>query len=232
MIPKVRSASDLKFVADFIGHKLPNRQKQGVIASASTPSDSQARPPLRIIALIESALALQNLPSICTSTPYLDGLIFGAEDFAYDLSLTRTPSLTEFLYARSHITTTARAFNIPNVIDLVCTSYKPPDGESTLRIECEDGRQMGFNGKQCIHPLQVPIVQEAFAPTEVEITWAIRVSIADEKAVKSGRGAWGLNGKMVDAPVVKKARTILENAEKAGRDLSTLRKKWAVQEPE
>jgi len=215
VLPKTNSPSDLHFVTDVIRHMLPDREL-----------------PVRILALIESAKALSNLSSICAATPLLSGLIFAAEDFALDLSLTRTPSLTEFLYARSHIATMARAFDLPSTIDLVCTSYKGPSALSTLEEECKNGKGLGFNGKQCIHPSQIEAVQRVYSPGEVEVEWAVRVQIADEKADRVGRGAWTLDGKMIDAPVVGKARSLIARAEACGIDLEPVMKKWEGQEPE
>ncbi|CZT47452.1 probable citrate lyase subunit beta (Citrate (pro-3S)-lyase subunit beta) [Rhynchosporium secalis] len=221
VLPKVNKASDLHFVTDVLRHQLPERQngKAGTI-------------PVKIIALIESAEAIMNLGEICKASPYLSGLVFAAEDFALDLSLTRTPSLTEFLYARSAIVTAARAFSLPSTIDLVCTSFRGPSGSKTLEEECVQGRGLGFNGKQCIHPSQVEAVQRAFAPGKREVEWAVRVVVADEKADRSGRGAWTLDGKMIDVPVVGKARSVVRRAERCGFDVGELKEKWKGQEPE
>lgn len=220
VVPKVDSSADLTFVSDVLRHVAPERHAE----------DSQN--PIRIIALIESAKAVMDLREICNATPYLSGLIFAAEDFAKDLSLTRTPSLTEFLYARSAIVTAARAAGLPSAIDLVCTSFKGDAGLARLREECEGGKAMGFNGKQCIHPGQVDLVQELFAPAEAEIEWAIRILIADEKASASGRGAWTLDGVMIDAPVVARARSIVDKAERCRMDVGRLRERWKNQEPQ
>jgi citrate lyase subunit beta-like protein len=201
-----------------------------------------------------------DLREICAASPYLSGLIFAAEDFALDLSLTRTPSLTEFLYARSAIVTAARAFELPSTIDLVCTAYKGDGWEKRLEDECRNGREMGFNGKrelqsfpllyfrcifaggggltvafafaECIHPSQVRIVQHMFRPGKAEIEWAVRVVIADEKASAAGRGAWTLDGKMIDAPVVGKARAVVAKAERCGFDVDSIRQEWQHQEAE
>ncbi|KAI4244667.1 MAG: hypothetical protein L6R40_002871 [Gallowayella cf. fulva] len=212
VIPKVDAASDIRFVTDYLTHHRGNGQQ-----------------PPKILALIESAKSLSNLSSICTASPFLSGLIFAAEDFAFDLSLTRTSSLTEFLYARSAIVTAARAHELPSTIDLVCTSFKGEEGERTLEEECIGGKTLGFNGKQCIHPNQVGIAQRAFAPGEKEVEWAVRVTIADGKVVC---GAWSLDGKMVDVPVVRKAKVIVERAEVCGIDIAAVREKWKDQEPE
>ncbi|MCJ1407924.1 hypothetical protein MMC19_001995 [Ptychographa xylographoides] len=226
VVPKVNSASDLHFVTDVIRHTLPSRPSDD-----STVGPSRFRP-IKIMALIESAKALQSISSICTASPLLDGLIFAAEDFALDLSLTRTPSLTEFLFARSAITTACRAYDLPSAIDLVCTAYKGEEGKRTLEEECLGGRGLGFNGKQLIHPSQVEVAQKAFAPGQKEIEWAVRVVIADEKAAEAGRGAWTLDGKMIDAPVVGKAKATVKRAEDCGLDVGTVRVEWSKQQPE
>jgi len=213
-------------VTDVIRHTLPLRHP------SSPPSSPPKLPPIKILALIESAKALSDLSSICKATPYLSGLIFAAEDFALDLSLTRTPSLTEFLYARSAIATACRAHSLPSTIDLVCTSYKGESGQKTLEEECLGGKGLGFNGKQCIHPSQVEITQKAFAPDEKEVEWAVRIVIADEKADKQGRGAWTLDGKMIDVPVVGKAKAIVSKADLCGFDVKRMRDKWKDQDPE
>lgn len=229
MLPKCESAADLHFVTDVIRHLSPARHPS---TSASTSHDPNARPPLRIIALIESAKSIQNLREITSASPYLSGLVFAAEDFAKDMSLTRTPSLTEFLYARSAIATAARAALLPSTIDLVCTSYKGDAGLKTLEDECLNGKGLGFNGKQCIHPSQVAVCHKAFSPGEAELEWATRVVVGDEKADRAGRGAWTLEGKMIDVPVVKKARAVLAHAEACGVDVAAVRDKWKGQEPE
>ena len=226
MLPKCESAADLHFVTDVIRHLSPERHP------SSSPVGNGKREPVRIIALIESAKAIQNLSSICAASPYLSGLVFAAEDFAKDMSLTRTPSLMEFLYARSAIATAARAAELPSTIDLVCTSYKGEEGLKTLEEECLNGKGLGFNGKQCIHPTQVAVCHKAFSPGEKELEWAARIVIADEKASQAGRGAWTLDGKMVDAPVVKKARAVLEHAQVCEMDVSAVRERWKGQEPE
>jgi len=202
-----------------------------VIRHTLSKSTSPRNPP-SIIALIESARALTDINTICRASPHLSGLIFAAEDFALDLSITRTPDLTEFLFARSAIVTAARAHKLPSAIDLVCTHYKGERGLQTLEQECKAGRNLGFNGKQCIHPSQVEIVQRVYGPGEEEVNWACRVVVADEKADGAGRGAWTLDGKMIDAPVSGKARAILKKAEAAGWDVAGLRNKWKDQEPE
>jgi len=148
------------------------------------------------------------------------------------MSLTRTPSLSEFLYARSAIATACRAHELPSTIDLVCTSYKGEQGLKTLEEECIGGKNLGFNGKQLIHPTQVEVAQKTFQPSDQEVEWAVRVVIGDEKADKQGRGAWTLDGKMIDVPVVGKAKALVKKAELCGINVDEVRSKWTHQEPE
>lgn len=187
------------------------------------PQSSTSAALLGILALIESALALPSLSAICKCYPeHLRGLIFAAEDFALDLSITRTPSLSEFLYAPSAILTEARAHKLEDVIDLVCTEYECPDSSTRLEAECENGRRMGFTGKQCIHPSRVGIVQRAFAPSKDELSWGVRLLMAEPKAEEEERGAWTLDGKMIDAPVIARTRRLVERAKACGVDLEAL----------
>ncbi|ERS96047.1 citrate lyase subunit beta-like protein [Sporothrix schenckii 1099-18] len=235
VVPKTNAPSDLAFVSDVVNHIRRNR--------GDAPRATAAGP--KLIALIESARAIMDLRDICaagtapTAGLSLDGLIFAAEDFALDLSLTRSPSLSEFLYARSAVVTAARAFGLNSALDLVCTSFRGDQGLATLAEECRDGRGRGFTGKQCIHPTQVSVVQQVWGrmydeADRMELAWAVRVLIAEDKSAASGRGAFTLDGAMIDAPVVGKARRLLDQAERsgAGEFIQSLREKHKDQEPE
>lgn len=222
VIPKMDRKSDMRAATQAIRAAAEKR-------ALAAP---EALAPIKIIALIESARAVMDLRSICGKSPLLDGLVFAAEDFALDMSLTRTPGLAEFQFARSAVATAARAYNLTSAIDLVCTSFRGEEGTRKLEEECRNGRGMGFNGKQCIHPSQVEVVQRLFAPEMEEVEWAIRIVVADEKAENAGRGAWTMDGKMIDAPVSGKARAVVAKAERCGFDVGGLREKWKGQEPE
>ena len=206
VVPKVHRAADIHLVSEVMKSLRPDRR------------------PSKILALIETAEAVMNLSEICKASPFVHGLIFGAEDFALDLSMARTPSLTEFLYARSAIVTAAKAFNIPSVIDLVCTRYGDNEADvEALQQECADGRILGFNGKQCIHPSQIATVEKAFSSSHEELEWAIRVDVESERASNDGQGAFTMDGKMIDAPVVGKAKALIEKAKRCGLDTHTVR---------
>ncbi|ERF73674.1 hypothetical protein EPUS_00927 [Endocarpon pusillum Z07020] len=218
VVPKVNSPSDLTFISDVVAHSRPTEF---------------AQEPISILALVESARSLTSLSQITAATPHLlSGLIFAAEDYALDLSLTRTPDLKEFLFARSAIVTAARAANLPSTIDLVCTAFKSEADQETLEHECRDGKRMGFNGKQCIHPAQVGTVSKIFSPELEEVEWAVRVTIAQKRAEEMGRGAWALDGKMIDAPVEGRARAVVKKAELCGFDVKAMQEKFKDQQPE
>lgn len=220
VVPKVDRPSDLHFITDVLRQALPDRH------GANSPN------PVKIVALIESARAITDLNAICKASPYLSGLTFAAEDFALDLSITRTPDLHEFTYARSAIVTAARAHELPSTLDLVSTTFRGEAGREALRAESENGRRFGFNGKQCIHPEQVGLVQEVFGPGREEVQWAVRVLVCDKKADAQGRGAWTLDGKMIDVPVVGKARAIVAKAEVCGFDVGGMWEEFGHEEPQ
>ncbi|AEO54281.1 hypothetical protein MYCTH_2296691 [Thermothelomyces thermophilus ATCC 42464] len=244
VVPKVSGAADLALVEDVIRQTAPQRagttttttdnpdpDHNSDSSNNSNNSNTKNRP-IAVLALIESAKAVVDLREICTATPNLRGLIFAAEDFALDLSLRRTPHMHEMAYARSAIVTAARAFGLESAIDAVCTSLRGPGAQEQLAFECENGRGFGFTGKQCIHPDQVPYVQRMFSPDAEQVEWAARVVIADEKASAAGKGAFSLGGKMIDAPVVGKARATLAEAKQCGIDVDALRDKFKDESPE
>ena len=180
------------------------------VISHARPQDLQ---PVNVLGLVESARSLTNINEICRAAPgSLSGLTFAAEDFALDLSLTRTPDLKEFLFARSAIVTACRAHNLPSIIDLVATAYKSEADQESLQREAEDGKRMGFNGKQCIHPSQTGTVEKIFSPERYEVEWAVRIVVAQKKAEEQGRGAWSLDGRMIDKPVEGKAEKVVGRA--------------------
>jgi len=173
-----------------------------------------------------------DIRSICASSPRLDGLIFAAEDFSLDLSITRTASLQEFLFARQTLVAAARAYNLTSAIDLVCTDYKDTSDQGPLARECEDGAGMGFTGKQTIHPGQVERVQRMFSPKEERVRDSVRLLIANDKAEALGKGSWTLDGKMIDAPVIGAAKKLVEKAKLAGMSVDDYWDEYKDVEPE
>jgi citrate lyase subunit beta-like protein len=160
---------------------------------------------VRILIGVETAKGILNLKEIA-SHPRLDAIIFGGEDFAASIGATRTKDATELLYAREAVVV-ACAANDLQAIDIVTIDYKDLDA---LRIESEFGAGLGFSGKQIIHPNQVSVVQRAFTPSEEAIAYAKRIVETFEASQKEGKGAYSLDGKMVDMPLLKSAKKVLE----------------------
>ncbi|KAI0349484.1 citrate lyase beta subunit [Trametes cingulata] len=214
VLPKIHSARDLDQVSEEIlvaykGHKFRNPEG----------------PPVQIVASIESAKAMYNIGEIASWQsrygPALGGrlsaLLFAAEDYCADTGIIRTTSRQELLYTRSHIVVTAKAFGL-KAIDMVCVNYKNLE---YLRDECEDGRRLGFTGKQAIHPSQVDIIQSTFVPSSKEILRAARILKQMEKAHLANKGAAGLElegggMEMIDAPMIKQAENVVRIAKAAG----------------
>ncbi len=166
-----------------------------------------------IIVLVETALGIVNLRDIASSDPRLQALIFGAEDLAGDIGAVRTREAWEVFYARSAVVTHAAAFDL-QAIDMVYIDYK--DAEGLVRESAEAVR-MGYAGKQVIHPNQIGPVQGAFTPDDAAIAHALRVMNAMQEHQEAGKGAFSLDGKMIDMPLVKAAERVLARARAAGR---------------
>lgn len=166
-----------------------------------------------LIAIVETALGIINLAQIASADPRLQALVFGAEDFASDIGAIRTAESWEVFYARSALVTSAAAFGL-QAIDMVKIDFQDLQA---LQRESLQGAKMGFSGKQIIHPNQIVPVQEAFTPDDSTIKQALRITTAFKEHQSAGKGAFALDGKMIDAPIVKAAERILERARAAGK---------------
>ncbi|KAI6652678.1 Citrate lyase subunit beta-like protein, mitochondrial isoform X1 [Oopsacas minuta] len=164
-----------------------------------------------IMILIESPIGLINIREIfetasrLTTSIQLTGVIFGSDDYLARLGAVRTESRNELIYARQHIVTYAAAFGL-QAIDIVHIDYK--DLQS-LRVEGREGVEMGYSGKQIIHPTQIEVVHEVFAPSEKEIVWAKSLMGAYEEHEKSGKGAFTFEGRMIDRPLFLQAQNVI-----------------------
>ncbi len=199
VVPKVEFADQVKWVSDHIeSYELSSGQKVGSV---------------RLLAGVETAKGIMNLRKIAESDRRLEAIIFGAEDYAASIGARRTKEATEVLYARQAVVTACVANDL-QAIDMVYIDFRDLEG---LRLEAEQGAGWGFNGKQVIHPNQVPVVQEAFTPSVEEIDYAKRVVETFEASQREGRGAYALDGKMIDMPLLKNARKVLDRAQAAGK---------------
>ncbi len=199
LIPKVGYADQVRWAAE----QLSRAEREHGWAEGS----------IVLLALIETALGVVNLKEICQASPRLQALIFGAEDLAGDIGAIRTREGWEIFYARSAVVTHAAAFGL-QALDMVYMDLKNLDG---LAEECRAAAQMAYSGKQAIHPNQIQPIQNAFTPSDEAIAKAKRVVEAAEQNQREGKGAFALDGKMVDAPVVKAAQRVLERAKAGGR---------------
>lgn len=156
-----------------------------------------------IVPLAETALAIWNALELA-SAPQVERLAFGSIDFQLDTGINGENE--ELLYARSRLVLASRIAGILPPLDGVTAAV---DGAELLAADVERARRLGFGGKLCIHPRQIETVNKGFLPTEEEIAWAKRVVTA---IGATGEGATRVDGKMVDRPVIEKARRILEAA--------------------
>lgn len=161
---------------------------------------------LPILAVIEAASGVLDARPVA-ATDHVDGLVFGAEDLAADIGATRTKEGTEIAHARQHVVLAATAAGV-DAIDTLYTAYRDTDG---LAADAARAVQLGFDGKLAIHPDQVPVINDAFRPDEAEIEWAKRVLEA-EAAAEEG-GVFAVDDEMIDEPLLRQARTVLERAD-------------------
>ncbi|MFE3946234.1 HpcH/HpaI aldolase/citrate lyase family protein [Streptomyces sp. NPDC059118] len=183
LVPKVESARELELVAQAL---------------------QETATGIRICALIETPRALLRLDDIFAS-PVLGGVVFGAADYAAATGCRRTSS--SLLWARSSIAAAAAAHGIPS-IDSPYFDLGNPQG---LRSDAQEARDLGFTGKGAVHPDQLPIIRDAFRPTEEEVAQAHAVVSAADRA--DGRLVRA-SGQMVGPPLVAAARTVLDQAQK------------------
>jgi citrate lyase subunit beta/citryl-CoA lyase len=163
---------------------------------------------LEVIPLVETPLGVLNALSIAFA-PRVRALALGGEDLAASVGATRTRDGDELSFARGMVVMAAGAAAI-QAIDTVWTDVADEQG---LERESRHARSCGFSGKLAIHPRQAPIIETAFSPTPAEVEQARRVVDAFEAA---GGGAVNVDGKMVDAPVVRRALRVLAMTEEAG----------------
>jgi citrate lyase subunit beta / citryl-CoA lyase len=202
MIPKVNRPEDLYAVSMLLSQlELAMELERGKI---------------KLEAQIESAEGLANVDSIASATSRLEALHFGPGDFAASVSMPQTSIGVmdewdeaypghRFHYAMQRIVVAARATGL-RVLDGPVADYSDEEG---LRRSCLIARSLGFDGKWCIHPAQIAIVNETFSPTARDVEWAKKVVAAYEEANATGSGSVSVDGNMVDAASIKLARNTL-----------------------
>ena len=171
-----------------------------------------------VIALIETALGVENAYAIATASPRVRALFLGGEDLSADLRCKRTKEGREIFYARTRLVMAARAAGI----DVYDTPFTDVDDDEGLRADAALAKSLGFTGKASISPRHLDGINACFSPTQAEADYAREVLEAIEEGARQGKGAVALRGKMIDAPVVARARQTLQAAEEITRRGGTL----------
>jgi citrate lyase subunit beta / citryl-CoA lyase len=164
----------------------------------------------RLLVLIETARGIADARGILQASPRVETAVFGAHDFMLDLridGLDHSEGAEELLYARSALVVAARAARVSPPLDGPFIAFGETDRFIAM---CRQARRMGFRGKMLIHPNQVALSHIGFAPTEVEIATANRIIEQFAKAEAEGTAAIVVDGRLVDYPIVARARRIIE----------------------
>ena len=191
--------------------KIYTRREVESIASLLERLEQQAGVPVgqvKLVLWIETAMAIVQCYDICSASPRLVGVAFGAEDLTTDMGIERVEDDSEVAVPRSIMCLAARAADIL-ALDTPYFGFRDPEG---LQRNALASKKIGFKGKFAIHPAQIDLINATFSPSAAEIDQARRVVAAFEEAERAGRGSTALDGKVVDVPVVKRARALLEVA--------------------
>jgi citrate lyase subunit beta/citryl-CoA lyase len=164
---------------------------------------------IRMIPWLESAKAIVHCYAICSASPRIVGVAFGGEDFTHDMGIERLEDESEVAYPRNVLCIAARAAGIA-ALDTPFFRFRDQDA---LKANIAASKQTGFKGKFAIHPAQIDAINAGFSPSTAEIEHARRVVAAFEEAEQQGRGSTSLDGMVIDVPVVKRARAVLELAD-------------------
>jgi len=181
------------------GYVLPKAMPKAVLLLESLTSKD-------IIPIIESPLAFLKVEQIAQFNQ-VTGLLLGAEDFTKEMGINRSVGGLEIAYMRNHIAIVCHAYQLM-AID---TPYTGKDVDDDLYLDANNAKVLGFTGKTIIHPNHVDVINEVFAPNQEEIIQSLRIL---KKAEQEGKGAFSLDGKMVDLPIIEKAKKVLEKAKR------------------
>ena len=200
LLPKAATPSDILAIDEYIS---------GLEAKLQFENGS-----VGIIALIETALGVENSFMIATSSKRVKALFLGAEDLTADLQCKRTKGGREIEYARTRLVVAARAAGV----DVYDTPFTDVNDDEGIVTDAEIAKALGFTGKASISPRHVGVINTVFSPTEKEINYAYEVIDAINRAKAEGKGAISLYGKMIDAPIVARAERTIAVAKALGLD--------------
>jgi citrate lyase subunit beta/citryl-CoA lyase len=196
ILPKVESAAGLA-TADWLLAQL--EREQGLMPRA-----------IDLVPIIETARGLNQIDAILAAGARVKRVAFGAGDFTLDVNMAWSRGEAELAYARAKIVTASRAAGIEAPFDTVWVDLA--DGEG-LEASARTALGFGFQGKMCIHPNQIAVVNRVFTPSEMEIAFAERVVAAFARAEAEGSAAIQLDGKFIDYPILYRAQRVLEKIE-------------------
>ena len=166
---------------------------------------------IKVIPIIELAQSVLEVETVA-SLPRVDGILLGAEDLSSDMEVTRTKEGREIEYARARVAMACKAYQI----DAIDTPFTDVTDKEGLRKDALHALELAMNAKSAIHPNQIDTINDVFLPQPKLIEWAKRVKKASDEALEKGIGVFSLDGKMVDKPVMERARKILAKAKKFG----------------
>lgn len=200
--------------ADDLAAVLPSKPQAIIVPKVESAQQvhwvrRQCPSPLPLIALIETARGVVYLPEIAACGE-LAALAFGAEDFVGSMGGVRTPTMHEAAYARSAVAVHAAAFSLM-AIDTPFVNLQA-DAEPALRAETRAALELGYHGKFAIHPKQIAPITETFTPSASEVAQAQRLLQAYARHQAGGAGVFAMDGKMVDAPMIRAAQAVLARA--------------------
>lgn len=198
LLPKTGSAADIQEADAYITE---TEKRLGLAAGA-----------VGLVALIETALGVENAFAIASASPRVAALFLGAEDLTADLRCKRTKEGREIEYARTRLVTAARAAGV----DVYDTPFTDVNDDEGIETDAALAKALGFTGKAAISPRHVETINRVFSPSQAEIDYAYEVMETIRLAKEQGKGAVALRGKMIDAPIVERARQTIAMAREMG----------------
>jgi citrate lyase subunit beta/citryl-CoA lyase len=190
LLPKVESAADVP-------------SAEAILVAAGAPGD------LALWCMMETPLGILRADAICQSSGRLAGLVMGTSDLAKDLHAAHTPLRLPLMVALGHCLLAARAFGLA-ILDGVHLDLEDEEG---FRLACQQGVELGFDGKTLIHPKTIAAANEIFAPSSAEIAWSRKIIAAHKTAAASGAGVVVVEGKLVENLHVRNAERLVALAE-------------------
>lgn len=203
---------DIAAVAQMKCHAvvLPKVETAAMVLEAVSILEASGAPEdMAIWCMMETPLGILNAKEIAFAHRRVGCLVMGTSDLAKDLKCRHTPDRLPFLYSLEHCLLAARAAGIA-ILDGVHLDLSDDEG---FRVSCEQGRDLGMDGKTLIHPKTIAAANEVFAPSESEVAWARKIIDAHAEAAREGKGLVVVDGKLIENLHVEEAKRVLALAE-------------------